>query len=241
MRVDTTLLGLTPREAAERPFLASMGIYVFRKQLLVHLLDEELPNAVDFGRDVLPGALGKHNVQAFLFEGYWEDIGTIGAFYRANMELTRPLPAFNFFDAEAPIYTRARNLPGSKLLDCHIRSSFIAEGCIVNGATVTDSIVGIRSRVGHGTHLDGVLMMGADFYQTLEELERDREEGRPSVGVGTNTFIRRAIIDKNARIGSGVQIVNRDNRGEHDGDNHHIRDGIVIIPKDALIPDGSVI
>jgi glucose-1-phosphate adenylyltransferase len=241
MRVDTTQLGLSAEEAARRPFLASMGIYVFSKALLQRLLVEEAPSAIDFGKEIIPQVLSQANVQAHLFDGYWEDIGTIGAFYRANMEMTLPLPPFNFFDAEAPMYTRPRYLPGSKLLDCRIQSSIITEGCIINGATVTDSIVGIRSRIEHGTRLEGVLMMGADYYQTLDEMEREKEAGHPRIGVGRNCFIRRAIIDKNARIGTGVQILNESRHEEFDGDGYFIRDGIVIIPKNGVISDGTVI
>jgi glucose-1-phosphate adenylyltransferase len=241
MRVDTTWLGLSPEEAARRPFLASMGIYVFSKALLQSLLIDEAPQAIDFGKEIIPQVLSKCNVQAHLFDGYWEDIGTIGAFYRANMEMTLPLPPFNFFDAEAPIYTRPRYLPGSKLLDCRIQSSIITEGCIINGATVTDSIVGIRSRIEHGARLEGVLMMGADYYQTIDDMQRDIDASHPRIGVGKNCFIRRAIIDKNARIGAGVQIVNEARASEFEGDGYFIRDGIVIIPKNGIIADGTVI
>jgi glucose-1-phosphate adenylyltransferase len=239
MRVDTSRLGLAPEMAAQKPFIASMGIYLFRKDVLRDLLLSEMPNAVDFGHDVIPAALSSHNVQAYLFDGYWEDIGTISAFYRANMGMTLPLPPFNFFDATAPIYTRPRFLPGSKLLDCHIQSSIITEGCIINGATIADSIIGIRSRIEHGSRLNGVLMMGADFYQTLEEMRADLECGRPRVGVGANCQIRGAIIDKNARIGERVNILNEERRLDYDGDGFIIRDGIVIIPKNALIRDGA--
>ncbi|HKV39607.1 MAG TPA: glucose-1-phosphate adenylyltransferase [Blastocatellia bacterium] len=241
MRVDTTLLGLSPEEASRRPFLASMGIYVFRKETLYKLLLEDLPGAVDFGKEVMPSALAQANVQAFLFDGYWEDIGTISAFFRANMDMTLPLPPFNFFDTEAPIYTRPRYLPGCKLLDCHIQSSIITEGCIINGATITDSIIGVRSRVAHGSRLDGVLMMGADFYQTLDELQQDTDRGYPRVGIGKNCTIRRAIVDKNARIGSGVQILNEGGPSEFNGENYFIREGIVIVPKNAVIADDTVI
>ncbi len=241
MRVDTTRLGLTPEQAERRPFLASMGIYVFRKDVLRQLLVEEMPKAADFGKEIIPEALSRHNVQAYLFDGYWEDIGTIGAFYRANIEMTLPLPPFNVFDSDAPMYTRPRYLPGSKLLDCHIESSIITEGCIINGATIKDSIIGIRSRIEHGTRLEGVLMMGADFYQNLDELQADIDRGYPRIGVGANCFIRRAIIDKNARIGAGVQILNEARQTELDGDGFFIRDGIVIIPKTGVIPDGTVI
>jgi glucose-1-phosphate adenylyltransferase len=241
MRVDTATLGLASEEANNRPFLASMGIYVFRKEVLRRLLLREMASAVDFGKEVLPGALSSCNVEAYLFEGYWEDVGTIGAFYRTNIDMTLPLPPFNFFDTEAPIYTRPRFLPGSKLLDCHIESSIITEGCILNGATITDSIIGIRSRIEHGSKLEGVLMMGADYYQTIEEMQGEIEKGLPRLGVGRNCHIRRAIIDKGARIGAGVQILNDSNRSEADGDNYFIRDGIVIIPKNSIIHDGTVI
>jgi glucose-1-phosphate adenylyltransferase len=241
MRVDTAVLGLSPDEAANRPFLASMGIYVFRKEALNRLLVEDLPGAADFGREVIPAAISSMDVQTYLFDGYWEDIGTIAAFYRANMEMTLPLPPFNFFDTESPIYTRPRYLPGSKLLDCHIESSIITEGCIINGATITDSIVGIRSRIEHGTRLQGVLMMGSDLYQNLEELQREESRGYPRVGLGRNCNIRRAIIDKNARIGSGVQILNEAGVKNFDGEQYFIRDTIVIIPKNSVIEDGVVI
>ncbi len=241
MRVDTTQLGLAPEEAASRPFLASMGIYVFRKEVLSSLLLSEMPEAADFGKEIIPEAISRYSVQAHLFDGYWEDIGTIGSFYRANMEMTLPLPPFNFFDAEAPMYTRPRYLPGSKLLDCHIQSTIIAEGCIINGATITDSIVGIRSRIEHGTRLEGVLMMGADFYQTLDEMQEDTDRGYPRIGVGPNCFIRRAIIDKNARIGSSVRITNDAQHSQLDGEGFAIRDGIVIVPKNGVIADGVVI
>lgn len=241
MRVDTTTLGLSEEQAQRRPFLASMGIYVFQKEVLRQLLLKDQPEAVDFGREIIPEALSRYNVQANLFDGYWEDIGTIGAFYRANIEMTLPLPPFNFFDSEAPMYTRPRYLPGSKLLDCRIQSSIIAEGCILNGATITDSIMGIRSRVEHGSRLEGVLMMGADFYQTLEELQEDINSSFPRIGVGANCFIRKAIIDKNARIGQGVQILNEAGNNNLDGDDYFIRDGIVIVPKNGVIPDGTII
>jgi glucose-1-phosphate adenylyltransferase len=241
MKVDTTTLGLSIEQAAQRPFLASMGIYVFRKEVLRTLLLEEMPEAVDFGKEIIPGTLSRYNVQGHLFDGYWEDIGTIGAFYRANIEMTLPLPPFNVFDAEAPMYTRPRYLPGSKLLDCHIQSSIITEGCIINGATITDSVIGIRSRIEHGSRLDGVLMMGADFYQNLDELQADINRGYPRIGVGPNCLIRRAIIDKNARIGSGVQILNEAHEKVHDGDGYFIRDAIVIVPKSGVILDGTVI
>src|SRR5262249_61396639 len=211
------------------------------KKPLNKRLIEALPGAAALGREVIPAAISRMDVQTYLFDAYWEDIGTIAAFSRANMEMTLPLPPFNFFDTESPIYTRPRYLPGSKLLDCHIESSIITEGCIINGATVTDSIIGIRSRIEHGTRLQGVLMMGSDFYQNLDELQRDESRGYPRVGVGRNCSVRRAIIDKNARIGSGVQILNQGCVKNFDGEQYFIRDGIVIVPKNSVIEDGVAI
>jgi glucose-1-phosphate adenylyltransferase len=241
MRVDTTTLGLSAEEPQKRPFLASMGIYVFKKDILGDLLFKDMPKAIDFGKEIIPEALSRYNVQAYLFDGYWEDIGTISAFYKANLDMTLPLPPFNAFDTEAPMYTRPRYLPGSKVLDCQVQGSIITEGCILNGSVIKNSVIGIRSRVDHGSHLDGVLMMGADFYQTLETMHADAHAGMPRVGVGQNSVIRKAIIDKNARIGSNVKILNEANHQHVDSDNYSIRDGIVVIPKNGIIADGTVI
>lgn len=240
MAVDTTKFGLTPEEAEERPYLASMGIYIFNREVLNQLLNED-KNRFDFGKELIPDAIKKYNVQAFLFNGYWEDIGTISAFYRANMDMTGVLPKFNFFDAAAPIYTRPRFLPGTKMRGCEIRDSIISEGCIMNEAYIEQSIIGIRSRVGGGTRIEYSLMMGADYYQSLEDLDRDRRNNVPWVGVGEGTIVRKAIIDTNARIGSNVRIVNEAGLENFDGKNYYIRDGIVIIPKNTTIPDGTVI
>jgi len=240
MRVDNTRLGLSEQEAQEKPYLASMGIYVFNKKALSQLLFEDT-SRVDFGREIIPAAIGKLNVQAFLFDGYWEDIGTIKSFYNANMELTMPVPKFNFFDAEAPIYTHARMLPGSKLRECHIHDSIIAEGSIINEAVIDQCVIGIRSRIEHGARLERSLMMGADFYQSIKEMEEEERQGIPRIGVGRDSFIRKAIIDKNARIGAGVKILNERGIENADGQGYYIRDGIVIVPKGATIPDGTVI
>lgn len=242
MRVDTTQLGLDPAEAERRPFLASMGIYVFKYDTLERLLCED-PNSVDFGREIIPGAIKTDNVQAYMFDGYWEDIGTIGAFYRANLDLTTKIPKFNLFDAEAPIFTRARYLPPSKIENSEINDSIISDGCIVIGAKITNSVVGLRSRISQGVQLDAAYMMGADYYQTFEEMRSDLVKGLPRVGIGEGSIIHRAIIDKNARIGSGVRLVNEAGITEKDGEGetYFIRDGIIIVPKNAVINDGTVI
>ena len=242
MRVDTSTLGLSPEEALARPYLASMGIYIFNYDRLEEVLAED-KSRLDFGKEVIPGSIHKYNVQAYLFDGYWEDIGTIGAFYKANLDMTTALPPFNLFDAEAPLLTRSRYLPPSKIDDCEIRNSIISEGCIINGARINNSLIGLRSRLGNGSQIEASYMMGADYYQTLEAMQVDLEAGRPWIGVGQGTIVRRAIVDKNARIGAGVRLLNEAGIEEADGPNgsYYIRDRIIIVPKNGLIPDGTIV
>src|SRR5436190_7396909 len=242
MRVDTTMLGLKAEDARQRPFLASMGIYVFKYDRLEKLLAEDKAH-LDFGKEVIPASINKYNVQAYLFNGYWEDIGTIAAFYKANLDMTSAIPPFNLFDSEAPLFTRARYLPPSKIDNCEIRDSIISDGCIIIGAKISRSVIGLRSRIAEGTQIDAAYMMGADYYQTLEDLLKDREAQRPRVGVGENTIIRRAIIDKNARIGNDVRLLNDAGVENADGPNgmYYIRDRIIIVPKNSLIPDATVV
>lgn len=242
MRVDTSKqFNLTPEEAAQKPFLASMGIYVFKYKRLVELLEENA-DWLDFGKEIIPAAIrAGDSVQAHLFRGYWEDIGTIKAFYQASLDLCSTLPKFNVFDAEAPLYTRSRHLPASKMHACDISESLVAEGCIVTGAFIRRSIIGLRSRIDPNTRIEDSILMGADFFQTLDELKKEEAENQPHIGIGSNTHIRRAIVDKNTRIGSNVRIINQHNVEHADGDNYYIREGIVIIPKDATIKDNTVI
>ena len=242
MRVDTTSLGLSAEEAAARPYLASMGIYVFKYDRLERLLAED-SSWIDFGREVIPGAIKSGKVQAFLFNGYWEDIGTISAFYKANLDLASKIPKFNLFDAEAPVYTRARYLPPSKIEHSEIRDSIMSEGCIVSGATISNSLVGLRSRVSKGVHIDASFMMGADYYQSFEEMRADLSAGLPRLGIGENTVIKRAIIDKDARIGSNARLLNESGVQEADAPDgsYFIREGIIIVPKNAVIKDGTII
>lgn len=243
MQVDTSqLFNLSEDEAQRRPFLASMGIYVFNFKYLKNMLENN-STWVDFGREVIPAAIDCCNVQAHLFNGYWEDIGTISAFYKANMDMTTPLPRFNLFDTAAPIYTRARYLPPSKVQDCDIASSTISEGCIINGARITHSIVGLRGRISSGAHIENSIIMGADYYQSLDDLQIDIDEHRPQIGIGYNTLIRRAIIDKNARIGAGVRLINEAGIEEYDSpdQSYYIRDRIIIVPKNATIADGTIV
>lgn len=242
MRVDTTRFGLTEAEAGTRPYLASMGIYVFNYNRLVEMLKNDT-SSVDFGGEIIPAAIENYNVQAHLFKGYWEDIGTIRAFYEANLDLASPLPKFNFFDTESPIYTRSRYLPPSKVHDCDIDNSMVSEGCILNGMYARNSIIGLRSRVDKGVRIEDSILMGADFFQSIEEIRNDVEQSRPHIGIGENSNIRRAIIDKNVRIGKNVKLLNLNGIENHDGENgcYYIREGIIIVPKNATIQDGTEI
>lgn len=242
MRVDTTQFGLTTEEAASRPFLASMGIYVFNYNRLVEMLKNDT-SWVDFGREIIPAAIENYSVQAHLFKNYWEDIGTIRAFYEANLDLASPLPKFNFFDTEAPIYTRSRYLPPSKVHACDIDNSMVSEGCILNGVYARNSIIGLRSRIDGGARVENSILMGADFFQSVEEISKDIDRGVPHIGIGENSTIRGAIIDKNVRIGKNVKLLNRSGIDKKDGENgcYYIREGIIIVPKNATIPDGTEI
>lgn len=243
MRVDTSRLGLSPEQAQENPYIASMGIYVFNKDTLIKLLDEK-PQETDFGKEVIPNASGDLNVQAYLFKDYWEDIGTIEAFYHANLGLTQqPHPSFSFYDEKAPIYSRSRHLPPTKILDCRITESIIAEGCILKECRIDHSVLGLRSRVEAGCVIEDTLLMGADFYQPFSERSSGFQEGEIPLGIGSNTVIRKAIVDKNARIGRHVQIINKEDiqEAEREDLGFYIRSGIIVILKNAVISDYTVI
>jgi glucose-1-phosphate adenylyltransferase len=243
MQVDTTTLGLDPEQANKMPYIASMGIYVFKRDVLIDLLNRS-PEQTDFGKEIIPASAQDYNVQAYLFNGYWEDIGTIEAFYDANLALTQqPRPPFSFYDEQSPIYTRARYLPPSKLLDCQVTESMIGEGCIIKNCRINHSVLGIRSRVEAGCIIEDSLIMGADFYEPFAERHSDCDTRKIPIGIGTNSTIRRAIIDKNARIGCDVQIINkgRVEEAEREKQGFFIRNGIVVVIKNAVIPDGTVI
>lgn len=243
MRVDTTALGLTPEEAKQNPYIASMGIYVFKRQVLLDLL-KQYSDFTDFGKEIIPGAAKEYNTQAYLFNGYWEDIGTIEAFYEANLALTQqPQPPFSFYDEKAPIYTRGRYLPPTKLLNCRITDSMIGDGCILKNCQIHHSVLGIRTRVESGCTIQDTLIMGADMYQPSGERQADLDGGVVPIGIGANTVIRRAIVDKNARIGRDVQLINKDRveEAQKEEQGFYIRNGIIVVFKNATIPDGTVI
>jgi glucose-1-phosphate adenylyltransferase len=243
MAVNTTALGLSKEKAKELPYIASMGIYVFEKQVLLDLLEKN-PSHTDFGKEIIPAAAANNRVQAYLFKDYWEDIGTIESFYQANLALTeQPVPSFSFYDEKAPIYTRSRYLPPTKLLDSHVIESMVGEGCILKECTVKRSVIGIRSRIETGCVIDNALLMGADYYESPAERQEVLDSGKVPLGVGANTTIQRAIVDKNARIGRNVQIVNQDKIQESTREElgFVIRNGIVVVIKNATIPDGTVV
>ena len=219
-------------------FLASMGIYVFNRKLICDLLDNPLS---DFGKHIIPHAINSHRVFAYVFQDYWEDIGTIRSFFEANIDLVCELPRFNFFDMSAPIFSRPRYLPGSKINGAQVDHAVISDGCIINRARISNSIVGLRTVIGDGTELNRVVILGSDYYESLESVEQHEKAGKPRVGIGAHCKIENAIIDKNARIGNNVTISPVGKPENHDDALYYVRDGIVIIPKDAVIPHGTVI
>jgi glucose-1-phosphate adenylyltransferase len=219
-------------------FLASMGIYVFNRELIRSLVDNTL---ADFGKHIIPQAIQDRRVFSSVFQGYWQDIGTIRAFFEANLDLTNELPRFNFFDMAAPIFSRPRFLPGSKVNGAQIEHAVVSDGCIINRATIIHSIVGLRCIVGAGTVLNRVVLLGSDYYESQESITEHEMAGIPRVGIGVNCRIENTIVDKNARIGDNVVLSPVGKPENLDQPNYYIRDGIVIIPKNAVIPHGTVI
>ena len=244
MRCDTTILGLDANKAKEMPYIASMGIYVFSAKVMEDLLMIHCKEQNDFGGEIIPYAkdMGMH-VQAFLYDGYWEDIGTIKAFYNANLQCNKENPQFSFYEAKAPIYTSSRFLPPTKILDSAITQSTIGDGCFIEKSSVMNTMVGLRSHISEGCVIEDTLMLGADFYEN-KEVCASKDDCFMPLGVGPGTTIKKAIIDKNARIGANCSITNKDNVQEdfeHIDDGWVIKDYIVVIEKDCTIPDGTVI
>jgi glucose-1-phosphate adenylyltransferase len=215
-----------------------MGIYLFNREILFELLDNDF---ADFGKHIIPRAIQTHRVFSHLFQGYWEDIGTIRSFYEANLDLTSELPRFNFFDMSAPIFTRPRFLPASKINGASIDHAIISEGCIISHCHVSSSVIGVRSLVDIGSHITRTVVMGADYYESQEAIAANAEASRPRVGIGKYTRVDHAIIDKNARIGDNCVITPHGKPEKVDHPLYFIRDGIVIIPKDTVVPHGTVI
>ncbi len=232
MAIPPSLLKELGLPMGEELFQASMGIYIFNREVLVEALNNDF---VDFGKDIVPDMLSKFRVHAYIFQGYWEDIGTIRAFFEANLQLTNPVPEFNFFDTVTPIYTHARFLPGSKINGATLRQAILADGCIIDNAHLERSVIGIRSYIKSGTTVRNSIIMGADFY----DADQAARGNTPELGIGKNCTIDHAIIDKNARIGDGAVITPDGKPANFDGPNYYIRDGIVIVPKGAVIEAGA--
>ena len=228
--------GLDPNEES---YLASMGIYVFNRDVMLRMLQGS--GGQDFGHDVIPEAIRGFKLNAYFFDGYWEDIGTIRSFFDANLMMTQKFPPFDIYDADMPIFTNARFLPSSKFYNSSVKSTLIAEGSILDNAELSDSVIGVRSIIMSGSKLYRTVMMGADFYETPPEYAQNLARDVPELGVGPDCIIREAIIDKNARIGAGAKIVNEKNLQHADGDGYSIREGIVIVKKNAVIKEGTVI
>jgi glucose-1-phosphate adenylyltransferase len=238
LHVTPTMAGQLGIKDGGDSFLASMGIYVFNRSVIRDLLDNPLS---DFGKHIIPHAINTHRVFANVFQGYWEDIGTIRSFFEANLDLVTELPRFNFFDMSAPIFSRPRYLPGSKINGAEIDHALISDGCIINRARINNTVVGLRTLIGEGTVLTRTVILGSDYYESMESVGRHETNGQPRVGIGAHCKIENAIIDKNARIGNNVVISPAGKPENVDQERYYIRDGIVIIPKDAVIPHGTVI
>jgi glucose-1-phosphate adenylyltransferase len=225
-------------ESGDELFLASMGIYVFNRDVLIKLLDNTY---TDFGKHIIPGAISNHRVFSYVFQGYWEDIGTIRSFFEANLDLASELPRFNFFDMSSPIFTRPRFLPASKINSAEINHAIVSDGCIINHCRIAHSIVGVRSMLNSGCELNRTIMLGCDYYESLESIQRNEAAGRPRIGVGRNTRIENAIVDKNARIGDNCVISPASKPENVDHELYYVRDGVVVIPKNGVVPHGTVV
>jgi glucose-1-phosphate adenylyltransferase len=228
-------------KGAGRVYLASMGIYIFNRNLLFDLLQNEYKTATDFGKEIIPQSISKYKVASYQYSGYWTDIGNIYSFFEANLDLTKDIPDFNMFDNERTIYTRSRMLPPAKISGTTLEKTLIAEGSIVNASRIEHSVIGIRSRVGHGSTIVSTYIMGSDYYETLAEIASDAEKGIPLLGVGDRCYIKNAILDKNVRIGNDVRINGGDHLENTDHALYTIKDGIVVIKKGAILPNGFVI
>jgi glucose-1-phosphate adenylyltransferase len=227
------------RRSGGKDYLASMGIYIFDAALMEKALEGD---ENDFGKEIIPSILKANEVNAYTFEGYWEDIGTIRSFYEANLNLCDIAPSFNFYEEDMPIYTHRRNLPPSKINYCTLNKTLSADGCIITNASISNSIVGIRTIIETGASLDGVVCMGADYYETDDQRRANEAAGRPNIGIGAGCIVKGAIIDKNARLGPNCRI-GIDERQREDGEfgNYYIVDGVIVIPKNAVLPPGTII
>ena len=224
-----------------RNYLASMGIYVFNKEILYEFLNEVHPNATDFGKEIIPDSISNYKVLSYQHEGYWTDIGNIYSFFEANISLTDEIPQFNLFDSAQTVYTRSRMLPPAKISGTQIQNAIVAEGSIIHAASITKSVIGIRSRIGKDTVIKNSYIMGCDYYETIPQMNQKNEKGQPSLGIGERCVIEDAIVDKNCSIGNDVQIKGGPHLEKIDHPLYTVKDGIVVIKKGAVIPNGFVI
>jgi glucose-1-phosphate adenylyltransferase len=232
------LAGLESIPDSDKPFMASMGIYVFSTELLIELLDTP---SNDFGKEIIPGALADHKIMGYVFEDYWADIGTIRRFYEVNLELASSNPPFDLKSPNQPIYTNARSLPPNELHGPTFNEVLLADGCLIKDAQITKSVIGVRSVIGSQVVMDSTVMMGADIYETDEDKAENKNLGRPNIGIGDGSVIEGALIDKKARIGRNVTIRYMPDRPDEEANNWVARDGLIVVPKSAIIPDGTVI
>ena len=237
LKIQDPLLSTLRITSSEDHLLASMGIYVFNRDVLVRVLNN---TKTDFGKHIIPDAIAQSRVSAYIFQGYWEDVGTIRSFFEANLAMCGMRPAFSFFDRSAPVYTRARFLPPTKVLDCQINQSLVADGCVIHKARLDHCVIGLRSYIGTDCDLRNTIIMGCDYYAPVSD-EGTEGVTMPHMSIGRGTRIERAIIDKNVHIGEGVTITSKLGAPDSDGPNYYIRDGIVIIPKNAVILPGTTI
>ncbi|MFC0538755.1 glucose-1-phosphate adenylyltransferase [Pelagicoccus mobilis] len=237
LKIPSEIAGDLKTKNAEDCCLASMGIYVFNRETMIDALDNSM---TDFGKEVIPSLLGNSKLRAHVFEGYWEDIGTVKAFFDANLQLADPMPQFNFFSRGRPIFTRARYLPASKINRCSINHVIIGDGCIITDSYLKRCVIGIRSVLREGTRLENVIMMGADSFESSSDRRKNKELGRPDIGVGLNCEIKNAIIDKGARIGDNVKLNPEGKADMYEKNGIFVRDGVVIVTKNTVVPSNTI-
>jgi len=237
LKFDQILLGGMDNVNPEEEYMASMGIYVFNAKAMEDLLDNDF---IDFGKDIIPGAIKDRHVNVYPFTGFWEDIGTIKSFFESNLDIASLTPKFNFYDEDRPIYTHRRHLPATKMNFCTVSQSLAAEGSIITNASIVNTVIGIRTIIETGANLDSVYCMGATYYETESQKKVNEKKGIPNLGIGRGTIIKKAIIDVNARIGDGCRIgIDHKTRKDGEYDNYWIVDGIIVIPKNGIIPAGT--
>ncbi len=228
-------------KAQGRNYLASMGIYIFNRKLLFEILEEKKNEATDFGKEIIPASIDTHKVISYQYDGYWTDIGNIYSFFEANLALTLEIPLFNLFDNRNIVYSRARMLPPAKISGTTLEQTIIADGCIINASRIENSVIGIRSRIGSGTTVVSSYMMGNDYYETIAEIAHNASKGIPQLGIGERCYLKNTIVDKNCRIGNDVRINGGAQLPDSDHSLYAVKDGIVVLKKGAIIPDGFVL